>query len=262
MSLELKKESYIIAMDLDETLLNSEGAVSDFTIKTLKACKDNNCVLAISTARGLGSCRDIAKQIDADYVCCHAGNMIADSQGNVIYQNGFSKEQVREFIDNFSGLIQYFIIDSDSNLYGGDDGDFARDWNVVYCETNELLEKNAYKICVPYEDYYKQDIIQFCEKKGYVCREMRGETILIITPDGSDKYYALEKLMEILKTDSQHLMVFGDDTSDMLSIQKAGYGVAMENSRDIVKQSAKYITMSNDENGVAEFLIENLGLEI
>lgn len=257
-----KQDKFIIAMDLDETLLDSYGNVSDFTKETLKKCKERDCVLAISTARGLGSCRDIASEIDADYICCHAGNMIADSDGNVIYKNGFSREQVVEFIDTFNSFTKYFVVDSDSNLYGGDDGEFARSWKVVYCDTKELLEKNAYKICVPYEENYKQAIIDFCEQRGYVCREMRGEALLIVTPGGSDKYYALEKLMEILYTDTNHLIVFGDDTSDMLSIQKAGFGVAMENSRDVVKQNAKIITKSNDEDGVARFLIEKFKLKI
>ena len=73
-----KQDKYIVAMDLDETLLNSDGKVSEFTINTLNTAKRLNCVLSISTARGLSSCIDIARQIDADYICCQAGNMIAD----------------------------------------------------------------------------------------------------------------------------------------------------------------------------------------
>ena len=90
---------------------------------------------------------------------------------------------------------------------------------------------------------------------------MRNENIMLVTPGGSDKFYALEKLLEILDIDIDHLMVFGDDTSDMLSIQKAGFGVAMENSREEVKEKAKIITSSNDDDGVAKFLIEKLELE-
>ena len=258
--MELKEERYIIAMDLDETLLNSGGNISNYTLQTLKIVKDLNCILAISTARGYGSCMEIANQINADFACCHAGNMIADKEGNVIYKNGFSKQQVAEFIEVFSKFSKYFIVDSDMNLFGGDNGEFAKSWNVVYCETIELLDKNAYKICIPYEDNYKKDILEFCEKRGYVCRQMRGENIMIITPGGSDKFYALEKLMEILDVDINHLIVFGDDTSDMLSIEKAGYGVAMENSREIVKSQARIITSSNDEDGVARFLIEKFKL--
>ncbi len=253
-----KRDKYIVAMDLDETLLNSDGKVSELTINTLKAAKELNCVLSISTARGLGSCIDIAKQIDADYVCCQAGNMIADKNGNVIYKNGFSREQVLEFIETFSKFSKYFIVDSDMYLYGGDDSDFARSWNVVYCETNELLDKNAYKLCLPFEDYFKDEIIQFCDQRGYVCRQMRNENIMLITPGGSDKFYALEKLLEILDVDLSHLIVFGDDTSDMLSIQNAGFGVAMDNSREVVKENAKIVTSSNDDDGVAKFLIEKL----
>ena len=263
MNLKLNNSNrFIIAIDLDETLLNSDGIVTDFTLKVLKECKKQNCILVISSARGYGSCKDTASLIDADFVCCQAGNMIADNQGNVIYHHGFSKTAVAEFIEEFRKYVDYFVIDSDMNLYGGDDGEFAKSWNVQYCTTEELLDKTAYKICVPYQNYFKDEIVEFCKAKGYVCREMRGGEMLLITPAGSDKFYALEKLLEILNSDTNHLIVFGDDTSDMLSIQKAGFGVAMENSREEVKKNAEILTCSNDEDGVAKYLVEKFSFKV
>ena len=50
------------------------------------------------------------------------------------------------------------------------------------------------------------------------------------------------------------LVVFGDDSSDKLSIKMAGFGVAVSNARPEVLDVAKYVTESNDEDGVASFL--------
>jgi len=181
--------------------------------------------------------------------------MIVDKDKNIIYEHPFSKKELSDFIDHFSKYTNDFIIDSDSYLYGGLDDDFAHSWGVIYKNTEEVKQLTAYKICAHYDKSYKQEMIDYCKEHNFVCREMRGnDFIMLITPSNSDKYYALEQLIKILNTSHSKLIVFGDDSSDILSIQKAGYGVAMANSRDEVLKEAKYITLSNDDDGVVDFL--------
>ena len=46
-------------------------------------------------------------------------------------------------------------------------------------------------------------------------------------------------------------MACGDSSNDLAMIQKAGLGVAMGNAGEDVKQAADYITLTNNEDGVA-----------
>ena len=46
-------------------------------------------------------------------------------------------------------------------------------------------------------------------------------------------------------------MACGDGYNDLTMIRYAGMGVAMANARDEVKAEADYVTLSNDEDGVA-----------
>jgi Cof subfamily protein (haloacid dehalogenase superfamily) len=250
-----KYSNHIIVLDLDETLLTSNKNITPNTLNTLSRCKEKGFNIAISSTRGYGSCINVANLIDADYICCQAGNMIVDKNKNILYKHPFSTQDISDFIDYFSKYTNNFIIDSDTALYGGVDDDFSHSWGVIYKTNEELKKLPSYKICAYYEPHYKQEMIDYCKKHNFVCIEMRGnDFIMLITPANSDKYYALEQLINILNTDHSKLVVFGDDTSDLLSIQKAGYGVAMANSRQIVLEKAKYITLSNDEDGVAHFL--------
>ena len=251
---------YIIAVDLDETLLNSNGKITERTMLTLARFKALGFVIAISSARGYGKCARFAEAISADYICCQAGNMIVDHNKTIVYKNTFDQKAVCDLIDHFSKYTNNFTIDSDFNLYGGLDDDFAHSWGVIHCPTEDLKSMTTYKICVGYDDSYKEELLNYCKDHNFVCREMRSGTLMIITPPNSDKYFALEQLMQSLKTDPSKLIVFGDDTSDLLSIQKAGYGVAMSNSRQEVLDKAKYTTLSNDEDGVADFLEKNFDI--
>ena len=46
-------------------------------------------------------------------------------------------------------------------------------------------------------------------------------------------------------------MAMGDCRNDLIMIEAAGFGVAMANSMEMLKQKADYITLSNEEDGVA-----------
>ena len=249
---------YIIALDLDETLLNSKGEVSQFSQEVLKRFKENGCIIAISSTRGYGSCKKIAKIISADYVCCQSGNMIVDKVGNIVYKNGFSKQEIKDLIDLSKKFTKAIVVDSDTNLYGGLNDDFAKSWGVIHQDVDSLANLDVYKFCVYFEPEYRKIIEEYCKQHGYVCREMKSDPYLLITPANSDKFYALEHLIKLTNLDLEHLVVFGDDNSDSLSIKKAKYGVAMANAREEVKSNAKYVTKSNNEDGVAYFLERNL----
>jgi hydroxymethylpyrimidine pyrophosphatase-like HAD family hydrolase len=62
---------------------------------------------------------------------------------------------------------------------------------------------------------------------------------------------ALERFAESLGLTLANCMSFGDGLNDLTMIEAAGIGVAMSNACPEVRAAAKYITLSNDEDGVA-----------
>ena len=51
--------------------------------------------------------------------------------------------------------------------------------------------------------------------------------------------------------DVSQIMAFGDGENDQTMIEAAGFGVAMGNAVDSLKAAADYVTLTNDEDGVA-----------
>lgn len=49
----------------------------------------------------------------------------------------------------------------------------------------------------------------------------------------------------------EEMVAVGDGFNDLSMIQFAGLGVAMANAQDVVKEAADYVTLSNEEDGVA-----------
>lgn len=70
------------------------------------------------------------------------------------------------------------------------------------------------------------------------------------------KWSGIRHLLEILDLSAEEVMTFGDARNDLDMIQGAGIGVAMGNAHFVLKESADYITGSNNESGVAQALRE------
>ena len=49
-------------------------------------------------------------------------------------------------------------------------------------------------------------------------------------------------------------MACGDGDNDTVMLREVGFGVAMANAEEQVKDAADYITLSNEEEGVAEVI--------
>ena len=59
------------------------------------------------------------------------------------------------------------------------------------------------------------------------------------------------KLAQLLGVAPEQTMACGDDMNDMDMVVKAGFGVAMGNASELLKKEADFITLSNEEDGVA-----------
>lgn len=84
--------------------------------------------------------------------------------------------------------------------------------------------------------------------------QLNSKFWLIINPNGINKLKTLELLCDDLKTIPNKVIFFGDGENDLLIIKGVGLGIAMKNAENIVKENADDITLSNDKEGVANYL--------
>lgn len=68
------------------------------------------------------------------------------------------------------------------------------------------------------------------------------------------KEYAITLISDVLNISLDNIMVFGDDFNDLGMFQLCGYPVAMGNAVDELKNAAKEVTDTNDNDGVAKTL--------
>ena len=71
-------------------------------------------------------------------------------------------------------------------------------------------------------------------------------------PNNASKTSAIEFMCRKFDIQKSEVLAIGDNYNDINMIEFAGLGVAMGNAPEEVKQCADGITLSNDEDGVAE----------
>lgn len=84
--------------------------------------------------------------------------------------------------------------------------------------------------------------------------QLNSKFWLIINPNGINKLKTLELLCDDLKTIPNKVIFFGDGENDLPIIKGVGLGIAMKNAENIVKENTDDITLSNDKEGVANYL--------
>lgn len=84
--------------------------------------------------------------------------------------------------------------------------------------------------------------------------QLNSKFWLIINPNGINKLKTLELLCDDLKTIPNKVIFFGDGENDLPIIKGVGLGIAMKNAEKIVKENADDITLSNDKEGVVNYL--------
>ena len=75
-----------------------------------------------------------------------------------------------------------------------------------------------------------------------------------MTNSKSSKGNALIVLSKYLNVPIKDTIAIGNDKNDISMFEAAGLSVAVSNATDTIKNSVDYVTLSNDEEGVAVFL--------
>jgi Cof subfamily protein (haloacid dehalogenase superfamily) len=80
------------------------------------------------------------------------------------------------------------------------------------------------------------------------------------TIKGVSKLSALEHACDKLGIDRSEVMAFGDAQNDMSMLEFAGYGVAMGNACEELKEMADEVTLSNNEDGIAATIAKHFDI--
>ncbi len=239
----MDKDIKLIALDMDGTLLNNEHEISPENQAAIKKAKDQGIHVVISTGRSLSTCKEIIEPLgESAYLVTINGGEIYDQNFELIERNSFDPKDVRKLWDLTQKHKAFFW---SSTVQGR--------FNSEETFEKEVEDYEWIKYGFNFEDEELRDTV-LEELKVHDSFEVTNSSPLNleINPAGINKATALRKVSKWLNLTMDNVMAVGDSLNDIAMIHEAGFGVAMGNAQDVIKEEADWVTGSNLEHGVAQ----------
>ena len=255
----------ICTIDLDGTLFDAKKNISEANIQAILAAKAAGCKMVIASGRPFIGVKPVLEKLGLtgpdDYVICYNGAKIL----NV----GLNKEIYMCTLNDKDLTAIY----EQSQLFNSYCHAFTADERLICAKPNPYtdVEVKINKVNAEYVDfntltpnlYLKVMIVDNKDKLNHIEANIdhsffnkysvvRSSNIFLeFLNKDTDKGLALTRLAEYLNIPLNDTMAIGDAGNDFNMIVKAGVGVAMQNAFDYVKKAADFITLDNENSGVA-----------
>lgn len=251
----------LIATDFDGTLLTDNKQVTELTRERLLYYKNKGYKIVGVTARALESTKYTIPIEIFDYLILNNGAYIYDVENNNSRYIGILNQKiVSDIISLVENDQNHIDIVSDTTYYSYKDN---KKYDVSYIKNVDsvdeideyIMRMNIFVDNLKLEYYCNLISNKFLDINCFIMQDSDASLKwLVINPKGINKKTTLELLGSELNINLEEMIFFGDGLNDLEVIKAVGLGVAMKNALDEVKECAKEITLSNNDNGVVSFL--------
>ena len=265
----------LLASDLDGTLVTDDKRVTGRTKRAVEAMTAKGGIMVLSSGRPSYGVWHVARELSLDreggYILAYNGGELLDCRtGEVKFSVTIPKDRIPEIIGlsrQYKTAIltyegEYIITESGDDIYVAGE---ARNVRMKIKEVPDMISYLTFPIVKLMMVGSEEQIL----KMEPVMREALGPEFSVfrseayhleILPAGIDKGSGLLKTLDYLGIPREEAISCGDYDNDIPMNEAAGLGVAMANGCPEIKEKADYITLSNEQDGVA-LVIEKFMLE-
>jgi len=253
----------MIVTDLDRTLLRPDGSVSAYSVGVLRECRRRGILVAFATARSERSCSRFTDMIGPDAVVSNGGALVRIG-GVEIYRATLGVEVAEGLLRSMMprSSVEYITVETDKGYLVNKHVDETDPLWIEYLpaittDFTQGLGCDAYKITVQISDDATAYEIASVFPTVAVT-PFSGEGWYRFADINADKAHGVRALAAHTGVGMKNIAAFGDDFSDLHMIRECGAGVAVENAIREVKETADYVCGSNDNDGVAKWIEQNI----
>lgn len=269
----------MIAMDMDGTLLTNDKKVTKRTMNAIEKASQKGIKIVVCTGRIFTSAKIFANIIGtkAPIIASNGAYIREKDRNEVVYEKLMNKEQLHSIIKMvkeykfYPHLYTFDTIYTEKIIFSSES--YSK-WNESLPENerikievvNDLLDiaqqKNILKAMVMSND--TNNLLKLrkeIDEKMDISIVSSLPNNFEIMDSGVSKGSAVEILANYYGIKRDEVICIGDNENDLSMINYANLGVAMGNAEKILKDSADYITDTNENDGVAK-VIEKFMLEV
>lgn len=256
----------VIALDLDNTLLNSNKEISARNERVLKKLHSQGIHVVLCTGRPINAIWPLIEQLGLtkpdDYTITFNGGLVINNVSKEhLFELGMTRDDLQPLLkfvkqeniplDILDYDRVYELSDQPRSIYKT----VLKNIEFRDTKSTELRETTYSKAVMAIPAKKLTPIIQNlpAELKQKYHAVQSQPMIMEFLPPKVNKMVGLQALLQHFNLDFSNLMSFGDADNDLEMIQAAAQGIVMANGLPEVKKAATAITDSNDEDGVASY---------
>ena len=261
----------LIALDLDDTLLNSKREIEDETVFALRECAEKGIYIVLCSGRAEDAILPFVRRLEI--AGKEAGRYLIAINGCSIFdlhtrQQIFCKKVDADILVRANQIGEEFGLRSE--VYTADTIYYAEETKYTKLDVDlcglkgevvenypEFIKQGFTKMLIPGDPKLLQKV-QSVLKKEFGNRAVIFTSkpyFLEILPPDCGKGEAVTWLAEHIGIPKETTMGFGDSMNDESMFHLCGYGVAMKNGLPYIKEIADYVTeKDNNNSGIADFL--------
>lgn len=260
-------EYKLIAIDLDGTMITRDHRITDENMEAVRKLVDCGVKVVISTGRAYGSAKKFVERLglttEEDYVIAYQGCKIyRPFNDEKVFEIGISNELVQEVIEFAKGYDIGLVMYEDTELLSQQYHESIATYvNAIEMPLSDIKfdpnNSNITKIITVGEREQLEKMVANIPKhlientNSFFSHSNMYE---FISKD-ANKGLALKRLCDMLGIDMKDTVAIGDNGNDIELVKMAGFGVAMNNAYEGLKDIADYITVNDNNNsGVAEVI--------
>lgn len=258
----------LIAVDMDGTLLNEDKHISDRTITAVTALKAMGKKVVLATGRPYNGIRRYIEQLDllddSDFVVTYNGALVQSTvDSRVLLNRPLSVADYRDLYPlsqslgvNIHALTANTVLTPKHNPYTDIEASINH-IEAIEMPVNEVAEDTLIVKVMFVDAPEKLDAIlpQLPEwvKQRYTILRSAPIFLEFLDP-GVDKGVGVHAVAEALGLTKDQVICVGDAHNDLAMIEYAKLGVAMGNAIEELKAAADYVTLTNEDDGVAHVI--------
>ncbi len=256
----------VVVLDIDGTLVNSKKKITKRTHDALTKIQNEGKTVVIASGRPPQGVMPYARKLGFDerggYILSFNGGRITEvKSGETVYNRIFPNELLKEICnvikDRRVTINTYrddiIISSGNMNRYSRVESEIVGMDMKMVDDFAEYVDFDINKCLLSGEP---EDIAELekilGERYGDRIGVYRSESFFLeLVPLGVDKARSIEILLNSLSRSREECIACGDGYNDITMLEYAGLGVAMGNANDEIKAAADFVTLTNDEDGVA-----------
>ena len=259
-----------IALDLDGTLTNHDKVVTPRTRQALLKAQEQGAIIILASGRPTYGIVPVAECLELEkrggYILSYNGGNIVNAKTGEKLFSQFLPDAVIPILYKYAKEKNHALLGYAGNeiITEMPDDQYVKEES----RTNKMnirkvdnlldaLEPHPTKLLMTGDptDMIKaeEELVEILGEKMDIFRS--APFFLELVPKGIDKAQSLLRLLSKINLTPADLMAFGDGYNDLSMLKLAGVGVAMANAAPEVRADADYVTLSNEEDGVAEALL-------